>query len=1079
MWNHETDLMFLDMRADAVLIFSQNTKKLLYLNPAAKDMFPQTDENTVYSDLMPDDKIEALVNMSISSGRPCGRTLDEQPWAAESVVLHTTVTEWEGEPVVLLAIDRRSYGPPPEALQMMKAVLTSAYFTAIRVDLQTKRCAIITDKNPLMNQAAFPSFTQYIERYAEALIHPEDREQFVSAFSMEQIRLFMEANTTPTCTVRRLSDEEYRWASFTLAAVNPMLVLLFGMDSNEQHLIQERSDRYRSELELVSQRNRYIISSVSDIFRLMLHIDVRTGETIVCALHPDLAPYFSYNKVYAFEEVTDKLLKLVHPEDREHLIAFTDLKKLPSLVDEAEHKISFEYRRIAAEQDPNLNAKWTRSVFSLVAFEDDEATEAIYAVQDIDAQKRREFEAKRLQESLTEQFYTLIRNRYIWFIENDFEKKVSRCHRIANHTVMPPMECPFGQFFERMIMPHCHPDDFKNVAKVLLPLTAEESYKQGKRQVTIDYRHKFENGWRYVRAEMYLQKNEQGVLHTLIYISDIDDEVNSRNALTKAEHEQLELHRKVDLLLTDTCIHIGEADLDADTIRLYHIDGDTLTPETDTISFSDYISHYPERHIHPEQQADFRRVFSFENILRAQREQESELKQMFLMDPDQSGEYYWCSVSLKFVENENGKRFVMTYVENVDDEVHRRDVNLDALHHAKEQLLENIRTTERSRIRRAHVFLNIASNFQLALNQIYGALDKLERGLPENARGHEEISTIFKSYERLSAMTECTKDLLLLENNQLPLLREPVSLPNLLRKLRNNAGDVFDKKKIILTTYTTRVTDEVVLSDSQRLAFLLENLFINVMRSLPDGTEVTLQLAESPIPNAADEAIYEFSLVTRGDSVSQDIQSSILSPIPQNDPMKSIEAAFFLNDPNVQQHNLYLSKRLIQVMQGTLDYVPLPEDASAVILRLPMRFEKQQVLFPLRRTFGKRVLVWDSRQAAAISMVEILRESGMHCDLQRDFENTVAYLKLAVKQNTPYDMIVVRQSDLNKQNDGCLTGIRAVTKETPILVISDVPHDAKNAPDEYTGIYPLLPPVFRSVVAEQLRTVFGEQTKDE
>lgn len=1075
MWNHETDLMFLDMRADAVLIFSQNSKKLLYLNPAAKAMFPQADEQSVFSDLMQDDKIENLVKMTITSGRVCGRTLEERPWANESVVVHTTATEWEGESVVVLAIDKRSYGPPPEALQMMKAVLTSAYFTAIRVDLQTKRCAIITDKNLLMNQAAFPSFSEYIERYGEALIHPEDREQFISSFSMEQIRLFMEANTTPTCTVRRLCDEEYRWASFTLAAVNPMLVLLFGMDSNEQHLVQERSDRYRSELELVSQRNQYIISSVCDIFRLMLHIDIRTGETIVCALTPDLAPYFSYNKVYDFDEVTAKLMKLVHPDDRARLMAFTNLQKLPSQVDESENEISFEYRRIAMEQDPNLNPKWTRSVFSLVAFEDDIPTEAIYAVQDIDAQKRREFEAKRLQESLTEQFYTLIRNRYIWFIENDFETKVSRCHRIANHTVMPPMECPFGQFFERMIMPHCHPDDYMRVAKVLLPLTAEESYNQGKRQITIDYRHKSETGWRYVRAEMYLQKNEQNVLHTLIYISDIDDEVNSRNALTKAEHEQLELHRKVDLLLTDSCVHVGEIDLDADTIRLYHIDGDALAPDSETMSFCEYIGQYPERYIHPEQQADFRRIFSLENILRAQREQKSDLKQMFLMDPAKSGNYIWCSITMKFLENENGKRFVMSYVENVDDEVQSRDINLDALHHAKEKLLENIRTTERSRIRRAHLFINIASSFQLALNQIYGAVDKLEQELPEDARSRKDIDEIYQAYERLSAMTECAKDMLLLENNQLPLLREPVSLPALLHKLRADSADVFTRKQIRLTAYTTHVTDEVVLCDSNRLAFLLNHIFVSLIRALPDGTEVTLQLAESPVQNSADEAVYEFSVVTRGESESLTLRNSIWNQNSTADPMKSIESAFTLNTPDIEQYNLHLSKQLINVMGGSLEVVPLPDEANAVIMRLPLHCEKHQVMFPLRRTFGKNALVWDSHQPAAISEMEILRESGMHCDLQQDYENTLAYLKLAETQQTPYELIVLRQSDLNRQNEACLSGIRAVAASTPVFVIGDEPHDEKNVPDDYDGVYTLRTPVFRSVIAEQLRAVFGEQ----
>ena len=47
MWNHQTDRMFLEMREDAVLIFEQDSLKLLYLNPAAAQYFPETDSSTV------------------------------------------------------------------------------------------------------------------------------------------------------------------------------------------------------------------------------------------------------------------------------------------------------------------------------------------------------------------------------------------------------------------------------------------------------------------------------------------------------------------------------------------------------------------------------------------------------------------------------------------------------------------------------------------------------------------------------------------------------------------------------------------------------------------------------------------------------------------------------------------------------------------------------------------------------------------------------------------------------------------------------------------------------------------------
>lgn len=1080
MWNQETDRTFLELREDAVLLFEQDTLKLLYLNPAARKFFPQADAETVYADLFQNEAVDNLLKDAVSSGSSSALTLDEQPWFPESAVIHVFPATWESAPAIIVMLEQRAYGLPPEALQMMKAVLTSAYFTAMRIDLKTKRASLIMDKNPLMNAPAlFPDYNEFIAHYAAAVIHPEDRASFLTAFSAEQLRLFLAANTSPTCTVRRLTEEEYRWASFTLAAVNQTVVLLLGKDSNEQYLQQERSDLYRDELAAAHKRNHYIISGVSDIFRLMLWIDLKTGEAVLCTIHPDLEPYFSYEQTYQFEALADQLMNLVHPDDREQLHSISRLSAIQQLVEQQDYKRSVDYRRVAPQQDPNVNAKWTRSVFTLTSFENGVPTEAIFAVQDIDAQMRNEIEAKRENASITEQFYTLIRHRYLWFIEHDYSKQISCCHRIANHMVMDPMECPFGQFFERMIMPHCHPEDYKKVALALMPLTAEEGYKRGKPQDTVEYRHKTENGWRYVRAEIFMQENEDGILHAMIYIADIDDAVRQQKLLTDAEHEQLKMRRKFDKIFESTYIRVAEIDIDADTIRHFHIEEDRLVPDSGAIGFQEFHNRYPERYIYPEQRTEFIEHFSFEKILSAAREHQTELKHPFLVKLNDDGEYVWCNIGFKFLNDENGKRFAMAYVENVNEDIQKRDAYLLQLTQARDQLLEKMRMNERVRIRRAHVFLNIASSFQLALNQIYGALDKMERGLPEAKRAHHDLGTIFTAYERLSAMTSCAKDLLLIENNQLPFLKEPTSLPKLLQRIRVNAKEVFEEKQIRLVSFSTNVTEEIVICDSQRLMFLIDNIFINVMRSLPKQANVALQLAENQITGQNNTATYEFSLVTQGDSISQDIQKALLRPIPKNDPMRSVEAAFFLNNPDYRQYNLYLSKRLIALMNGTLEYVPLPNHAGAVILRLPFPYVPKRVLFPLRKTFGKRALIWDSKQAASISTIEILRESGMQSEWQADFEGVHAYLTLAHAQHTPFDLLVIRQTDLTASPTDCLAKIRELDPETPIFIIADDAQNGHPVDQRFSQVYPLDTPVFRSTVAKQLWTVFGEPTAPE
>ena len=1074
MWNEQTDRMFLELRNDAVFIFRQDSMKLAYRNRAASELI-DAEEDAAYSDLFHDAAIDNLFRMTNANGKVNALTLEHTPWFPEPAVLHAVSFEWEGKPSVALAIDRRAYGPPQEALQMMKAVLTSAYFTSLRIELQTMRASVISDKNPLMNtQAQFSSFVEYITQYAEAVIHPEDRAQFLAAFSIEQLHLFLEANTSPTCTVRRLSNEEYRWASFTLAMVNANIVLLLGKDSNEQHLLQERSDRYRSDLEEISLRNSYILSSISDIFRLMLHIDLRTGKTVLCAIHNDLKSYFSFDKVYNYSDIYEMLVKLVHPEDRKSMEEYASLNRLQQSVDEADGRLTMEYRRVAPEQGPDINARWTRSVFTFVQYEGDTPTEAIYAVQDIDAQKRHELEAKRKRDSLTNQFHTLIQNRFIWFIENDYGKQLSRCYPITHHMIMPPVECPFGQFFERVIMPNCHPEDYKRVALAMLPRAVEEAYQSGKQKIMVDFRIRSESGWRYARAEIYMQADENNTLRTMIYIADIHDEVQSREDLTNAEHEQLILRRKFGMMIEDSFRSVAEVDLDADTISHYQIKDREYTPVQDEMPFSKYCREYPEKHIYPEQIAEFNQIFSYEQILRAARSHKEQLKHLFLVDLEGNRDYRWCNICLRFFRDENGKAYVMNYFEDVNEEICKRDAQLHELKETRDQLRSNIREKERARIRKAHVFLNIASNFQLSLNQVYATLDRLEHDLAKQKNANEEsirkdFRSMYTAYEHLSAMTECAKDVLLLENNQLPLLCEPVSLSQMLWKMKQDYGQLFGEKALSLISTTTHVTQETVLCDRSRLTYIIDNIFVNIIRSLPYGSSVTLQLAQSVIPNQPDQAMYEFSLITNGDAVSQDIQSSMLSPIPEHDPLKEIEETVLMNRSGADQHNVYFSKRLIALMNGTLEFVRLPAHSTAVVLRLPFRFVPGQIIFPLRFTFGKRALVWDSNQTTAAATLEMMRETGMQLDWQPDYESVCAYLRLSVKQAQPYALLILRQSDLNRRTGSCLEELHQLVPETPMLVIADAPQKY----DETTETLRLKTPLFRSALAKQLHSIFN------
>ena len=162
MWDRTTDRLFLELRADAVLLFDRQSERLLHMNSAAAQIFGNVPETALLTDLFSDAAIEKLVRRTVATGVMSVLTPEHTDWFKESAVVHVVLTEWGEIPAVGITIDRRAYGPPPEAMQMMRAVLTSAYFTALRVDLSDLTVSVISDKNPLMNtQAKFSSFSDF------------------------------------------------------------------------------------------------------------------------------------------------------------------------------------------------------------------------------------------------------------------------------------------------------------------------------------------------------------------------------------------------------------------------------------------------------------------------------------------------------------------------------------------------------------------------------------------------------------------------------------------------------------------------------------------------------------------------------------------------------------------------------------------------------------------------------------------------------------------------------------------------------------------------------------------------------
>ncbi len=1075
MWDMSAERTLLEARMDAAVLLEVDTMTVIYQNQAAKDLLLKSPDKDMMT-LLSIPEVQSLLREVHTASESRETTLS---MAEMTLTLCAVPLLWEGREVVMLSLQNRDILPQQTISAALMRLLEKQYFAILEISLKRQTVTVVFAQSPMLSaHACYASYAQLFESYAQIALHSADRQAFLDAFSEERLQACAVIQETSAVSVRRMHDGLYSWARFSLSPVDEETVLFIGEDVNEEHLEQERTEQYKTELKTLSLRNSYTLSCISDIFRLMLHLDITTGDTLICCLHPSLSRLFSYDKVYSFSEITETLLRLVHPDDVEPLRAFSTMDNLRSAAQSGQTRFSFEYRRMSQPKglDAKPEVKWTRSVIILRNFRNGVPTEAFYAVQDVHERKMMELEAKNQQKTFLDQFHMLLQHRYLWFIDSDYSAQCAVVWKIDRDNITQYMECPFSRLFEKVLIPFCHPEDIKKLATIFLPEPVRQAFHDGQKKIVSEFRMRMDDGFQWMRIEMDLLSDAHENLRSLCYICNIDREKQRMDAVANAEHKQLVLRRKFGLTVQDSYIRIGEIDLDNNVIYHYSLQKNDFVTIKDKTPFSELARSFAESSVYPDHRQIFEKKFSYARLLHASRENVSKIENRLLLDLDGSRQYLWCNLVVRFSHDADGKAFLMSYIEDIHAQITAEQEQLQELQEARERLQSMLRMNEQTRIRKAHIFSNIVADAKLYLNRVFGSVAEIKKELPEQT-ADSSFEGLRDAGIHLDKLLERARDILMLENEQLMLLQEKTSLPNLLRKLKQQAADTFHGKHLDLIAYTSHVQNEMIYCDSARVEQLLENIFINLIRCLPADSKIILRLMQKPQNAEESIALYEFSLISFGDTFSQDWHKRLCAPLHTLQNTEGMERSMFL-DATQQNLGMHISKKLVAMMNGSLNFVTLPDGASAVTVRIPFRYaEAPACLFPQLYFYGKYALILESEQECANAITEMLQEAGMHTDWVDETEQAFVMLADAAIQRQPYALLFVRQAELNQASDNLLAKLQQAAGNATIMLLEDALPQANSCPDtDYPLPYKLETPLFRSILAKHLWDLYQSES---
>ena len=202
----------------------------------------------------------------------------------------------------------------------------------------------------------------------------------------------------------------------------------------------------------------------------------------------------------------------------------------------------------------------------------------------------------------------------------------------------------------------------------------------------------------------------------------------------------------------------------------------------------------------------------------------------------------------------------------------------------------------------------------------------LAEQLPENATFVSYIKGIQSSSHNLLHLIDDILDLSKVEAGKLEIELEPVDVRLLLDDVQNIFSVQTADKGLSLTVFIDRKVPSFLLLDEKRLRQILFNLIGNAIKfTQHGGVNVTIRCRdESPVSNRIDLL---FEVTDTGIGIAPDQQSRIFEPFRR---VKNSS----LTQPSGIGLGLAITKRLVSIMGGTINFESNPEHGSTFRVRL-------------------------------------------------------------------------------------------------------------------------------------------------
>ena len=473
--------------------------------------------------------------------------------------------------------------------------------------------------------------------------------------------------------------------------------------------------------------------------------------------------------------------------------------------------------------------------------------------------------------------------------------------------------------------------------------------------------------------------------HMLISIRDITDITNERFK------RQTELQLIVAAATTVYPL-ILESNLTKNTVHVAFNNGELIEWDFSPTTIDDLVNITVSTISDNLQRADYRSKFTRHALIKAFEAGKKEVSMRFRHER-YDNTLHWIEKKVIFMESKTGDLFCISLSRCIDEEVEQTM----AISAAKEQ-------AEIASKAKSQFLFNMSHDIRTPMNAIVGFTELAKRNINNPDQLNEYLSNIDVASEQLLGLINNVLEMASIENGKTNITEVPVDVSSAVEKTMIMVESEAKKKNLTIEG-SANIPSPYIYEDENHINEIVLNIISNSIKYTPSGGNIRFSFTQLP-GKSDDDCIMEFVCEDNGIGMSKEFLNHVYESF-------SRERSSTASKVHGTGLGLGIVKKLVDLMNGTIDIVSEPNKGTRITICTPHRYaemesadkENEPASYDINMFKDRRLLLVEDNELNREIAATILKEVGFIIDTAVDGQEAVNIIKESPA--SLYDLILM------------------------------------------------------------------------